>query len=260
MSENKFTTGVSMYANVYGYLGRPLSRNPDDADVFVIGLPYDLGTTGRSGTRSGPVAIRRASAFLNWEEQRWPWDFSLNDRIRVADYGDLEFPTGNTEGFFAEIETHYGPLLAAGKTTLSFGGDHFVPLPLLRAHPEGPRPPARAHARAHGDAWRARAGPHPDHGTMFFHAAQQGLEEPARSVQVGLRTHNDETHGFNILDATWVHEHGVAATVARIQRLVGARQAYLTFDIDCLDPAFAPGTGTPACGGLSTAQAQGCAA
>jgi agmatinase len=91
---------------------------------------------------------------------------------------------------------------------------------------------------------------------MFYHAARLGLVDPARSVQIGLRTLNTETHGFNILDADWVHENGPRAVAKRVVEIVGGNTAYLTFDIDCLDPAFAPGTGTPVCGGLSTWQAQ----
>jgi len=113
-----------MYANVFTYIGIPFSRNADDADVFVVGLPYDLGTTGRAGTRSGPPAIRQLSSNLRWEEKRWPWDFCAFERLRVADYGDLEFPSGSQEGFAEQVEQHYGKLLAAGKTVLSFGGDH----------------------------------------------------------------------------------------------------------------------------------------
>ena len=133
MSDN-FLNSHTIYANIYSYMGVPFSRNADDADVFVIGLPYDLGTSGRSGTRAGPGGIRQASGNLRWEEKRWPWDFCAFDRIRVADYGDIEFPTGNHEALFSEVESHYGKLLAAGKTMLTFGGDHFVTLPLLRAH------------------------------------------------------------------------------------------------------------------------------
>jgi agmatinase len=91
---------------------------------------------------------------------------------------------------------------------------------------------------------------------MFFHAAQEKLVDPEHSVQIGLRTHNDETHGFNILDANWVHEKGPQAVIDEVKKIVGNRKAYLSFDIDCLDPAFAPGTGTPVCGGLTTWQAQ----
>ncbi|MEM9209784.1 MAG: arginase family protein, partial [Pseudomonadota bacterium] len=94
-----------------------------------------------------------------------------------------------------------------------------------------------------------------DHGTMFFHAAKQGLVDPKRSVQIGLRTHNDDTLGFNILDGPWVHEHGTQRVIEEARRIVGDHPVYLTFDIDCLDPSYAPGTGTPVCGGLTTAQA-----
>ncbi|HEX2140254.1 MAG TPA: arginase family protein, partial [Woeseiaceae bacterium] len=94
-----------------------------------------------------------------------------------------------------------------------------------------------------------------DHGTMFWHAVEEGLVDPVRSVQVGLRTTNDDTLGFHILDAPWVHEHGIEAVVAETKKVLGDRPVYLTFDIDCLDPSFAPGTGTPVCGGLSTYQA-----
>jgi len=90
---------------------------------------------------------------------------------------------------------------------------------------------------------------------MFYHAAREGLVDPKRSVQIGLRTHNDDLMGFNVLDAPWVHEHGAQAAAAEARRIVGRHKAYLTFDIDCLDPAFAPGTGTPVSGGLSSAQA-----
>ena len=92
MKIGNFTNSYSIFANIYSYMGRPLTRNPDEADVFVIGLPYDLGTSGRSGTRSGPRGIRSASSNLRWEEKRWPWDFNVFERLRVADYGDIEFP------------------------------------------------------------------------------------------------------------------------------------------------------------------------
>src|SRR5210317_1673567 len=115
MTDNFFNS-FSMYANTFSYMGCPLSRNPDDADVFIVGLPYDLATTGRAGTRSGPAAIRQASANLRWEEKRFPWTFSVFDKLRIADYGDLEFPAGSHEAFCRGIDEHYDKLLAAGKT------------------------------------------------------------------------------------------------------------------------------------------------
>jgi agmatinase len=110
------------------------------------------------------------------------------------------------------------------------------------------------HFDAHSDTW-ADDGPRIDHGTMFYHAVKEGLIDPKASVQVGLRTSNEDTLGFNIFNAPWVHENGVANAIDAIKHVIGDRKSYLTFDIDCLDPAYAPGTGTPVIGGLTSHQA-----
>ena len=138
---------------------------------------------------------------------------------------------------------------------LTLGGDHFIAYPLLKAHAKKHGAPlSLIHFDAHSDTWpdqEARV----DHGTMFFHAAKEGLVEPTSSIQVGLRTTNPDTLGFNIIDAPAVHENGIVTVVEKIRSVVGDRPAYLTFDIDCLDPSNAPGTGTPVCGGLTSYQA-----
>ena len=252
---NDFTASYSIIANVYSYLGRPLTRDPDAADVFVVGLPYDLGTSGRSGTREGPRGIRAASANLRWEEKRWPWDFSLAERLRVADYGDLEFPTGNHEALFADVERHYGELLAAGKTVLTFGGDHFVTLPLLRAHAKQHGKLAMIHFDAHTDTYHEENTVY-FHGSMFYHAPREGIIDADRSIQVGIRTEYTESeHEFEVISAALANDIGVDEIVARIRARVGDLPCYLTFDIDCLDPAYAPGTGTPVAGGLTSDRA-----
>lgn len=255
MSNEDFTNSYSIHANIYTYLGRPLSRNPDDADVFVIGLPYDLGTSGRSGTRSGPLGIRNASANLRWEQNRWPWDFNVFDRIRVADYGEIEFPTGNHDALFAEVEAHYGKLLAAGKTVLSFGGDHFVTLPLLRAHHKQFGKLAMIHFDAHTDTYAEEESVY-NHGSMFYHAPREGIIDAEKSIQVGIRTeYTQATHEFEVISAAVANDLTAEAVVERIQQRVGDSPCYLTFDIDCLDPSYAPGTGTPVVGGLTTDRA-----
>ena len=255
MSDNQLPASFSMFANVFSYMGRPLTRNPDDADVFVVGLPYDLATTGRAGTRIGPTAIRQASANLRWEENRWPWDFSVFDRIRVADYGDLEFPAGSHEGLFSEIESHYGKILGAGKTTLSFGGDHFVTLPLLRAHHKQHGKLAMIHFDAHTDT-NTEDGSSYNHGSMFYHAPREGIIDADHSIQIGIRTEYTESrHEFEVISAGEANDISVNAIVERIKKRVGNLPCYLTFDIDCLDPAYAPGTGTPVVGGLTSDRA-----
>ncbi len=252
MSNNNFTDSYSMYANLFGYMGASLSRNPDDADVFIIGLPYDLATTGRAGTRSGPTAIRQASSNLRWEQKRWPWDFCVFDRIRVADYGDLEFPAGNHQGLFDQVEQHYGKLLNAGKTILSFGGDHFVTLPLLRAHSKAHGKLAMIHFDAHTDTYEEQGSTY-NHGSMFYHAPREGLIDASKSIQIGIRTEYTESkHEFEVISAATANDLSAAQVVTQIRNRVGDNPCYLTFDIDCLDPAYAPGTGTPVIGGLTS--------
>jgi agmatinase len=139
---------------------------------------------------------------------------------------------------------------------LTFGGDHYVSYPLLVAHAEKfGKPLSLIHFDAHCDTWPDDQPDSLNHGSMFYKAVREGLIDPAHSVQVGIRTWNDDFMGISVLDAPWVHENGVKATTARIKEIVGDRPAYFTFDVDGLDPAYAPGTGTPVPGGLSTAQA-----
>jgi agmatinase len=135
------------------------------------------------------------------------------------------------------------------------GGDHSVSYPLLAAHVEKHGPVALIQFDAHSDTW-AEPEKRFDHGSMFYHAAREGMIDAKHSAQVGIRTMNDSTHDFNGFDANWVRKNGLEATVAEIKKVVGDRPCYLTFDIDFLDPAFAPGTGTPVCGGFSTWEAQ----
>ncbi len=241
------------YGGALSFMRRKYTRELDGVDVAVSGVPLDLATTNRPGARFGPAGIRAASAQIAWARPQG-YDFDPLDRLAVIDYGDCLFDFGRPEQVPERIEAHAKTILDAGVSMLTLGGDHFISYPLLRAHAEVHGTLSLLHFDAHSDTWAEEAEGRIDHGTMFYHAAKQGLVDPARSVQVGLRTHNDETHGFNILDARWVHRNGPEAAVAEIRRILGDHKTYLTFDIDCLDPAFAPGTGTPVCGGLSTAQ------
>jgi agmatinase len=171
----------------------------------------------------------------------------------VIDWGDVLFDEGYPERMLAAVERHASELLEHGVSMLTLGGDHLISLPLLRAHAERFGPLALVHFDAHSDTWRDET---LNHGSMFFYALREGLLDPEHSVQIGIRTHNDESHGFQILDAAWVHRHGPVATAERAREIVGGRRAYLSFDIDCLDPGVAPGTGTPVVGGLGTHQAR----
>ncbi|MBV8633028.1 MAG: agmatinase [Burkholderiaceae bacterium] len=243
------------YAGALSFMRRKYTRELAGVDVVVSGIPLDLATTFRPGARLGPAAVRAASVQLA-ELLPYPWGFNPFDNLAVIDYGDCWFDAHNPLTITPTIVEHARTILASNAIMLTLGGDHYITHPLLQAHAEKyGKPLSLIHFDAHCDTWPDDNPASLNHGTMFYKAVKDGLIDPATSVQVGIRTWNDDYMGINILDAAWVHANGTAATVEKILAIVGQRPTYLTFDIDCLDPAFAPGTGTPVAGGLSSAQA-----
>lgn len=242
------------YSGALSFMRRRYTRDLTGVDVAVIGAPFDLGTSNRPGARFGPRAVRAASTHLAWGRQDG-WDFDVFDRLAVVDYGDCSFDFGRPEQAPAAIGEQVGAVIREGVAVLALGGDHVISYPVLKATAARHGPLSLIHFDAHSDTWKAEPDRR-DHGSMFYHAARDGIISAAHSVQIGLRTPNDENWGFQQLKCPWVHEHGIRATVERIRQVVGDRRCYLTFDIDCLDPAYAPGTGTPVIGGLSSHTAQ----
>jgi agmatinase len=225
-----------------------------DIDVVISGISHDQASTGRRGARFGPANIRKASENLSWELRRWPWDFSVFDVLGVVDCGDLNFDPSDRNQILSQIQQHAFQILQSDKTMLTFGGDHFISWPLLREHAKKFGPVALIHFDAHTDTEREPDQYH--HGTMIYHARNEGIIDPRRSVQIGIRTeYIRDDHQFSVVDADWAMAHGAGDILDTVKRVVGDHPAYITFDIDCLDPAFAPGTGTPVVGGLSTALA-----
>lgn len=246
-------TDYSLYSNSMSFMRRPYLRNPleSDADLVVLGVPLDMATSGRSGARMGPDAIRRASVNLAWEGNKFPWDFNVFDRVKVIDSGDLVFDSGDAEDMTQRLQAATDEILKSGKTVLALGGDHFITLPLLRAYAKHYGEMALVHFDAHTDTYAH--GSRYDHGTMFYHAPNEGLISPEHSVQIGIRTeYQKESHGFNVINAMEANDLSADEIVERIKQTIGDKPVYVTFDIDCLDPAFAPGTGTPVCGGLNS--------
>ena len=240
------------YAGALSFMRRRYSRELAGVDVAVWGIPLDTAVTNRPGARFGPQAIRRASAILCGDPQ-YPFGRDPFAELAVVDYGDCAFDHGRPTEIPGTIETQARAILDQGVHLISLGGDHFVTWPLLRAHAARHGPLALVQLDAHQDTWDDD-GERLDHGTFVGRAVRAGLIDPARSIQVGIRTHAPTDCGIEIVDGYTVHAIGIAATVERILTRVGTGPAYLTIDIDCLDPAFAPGTGTPVAGGLSSAQ------
>lgn len=241
------------YGGALSFLRRRYTFDPSGADVAVMGIPFDCAVTGRPGCRFGPRAIRAASTGLA-ELNAFPWGFDPFQRLDVVDVGDVFLDPHHPEGVASAIETRAAEILASGASLLSLGGDHFVSWPLLRAHHAVRGPLALVQFDAHGDLWSDTVG-RIDHGTMMGRAVAEGIIDPAASIQIGIRTVEDDQMGLARLTAPEVHRLGPDAVVAAIRDRVGARPVYVSFDIDVLDPAFAPGTGTPVAGGLASWQA-----
>jgi agmatinase len=254
--DSHFGTEVeATYAGAHSFMRRKFTRDLRGVDIAITGIPFDQAVTNRPGTRFGPEAIRRASSQHAWGPY-WPWFFDPFDTLAVVDYGDCFFDWGRKEDVPGRIEQHAAEIIDAGVSMVSLGGDHFISYPLLKAHAAKHGPLSLVHFDAHRDV-EPDAGGRIDHGTMFNYAIRDGLIDPRRSVQLGIRTtyQGERTYGVNIIYADRVHAATAGEIAGEITAAVGDNPAYLTFDIDCLDPAFAPGTGTPVPGGLSTHQA-----
>ena len=210
------TTPEPTYAGATSFMRRKYTRDLRGVDVAVTGVPLDTATTNRPGTRFGPRAIRAASTIMAWEKP-YGMEFDPFDKLAVVDYGDCYFDFGKPQSVPDEIEEHAFSIIDQGPALLTLGGDHFVAYPLIKAHVRKHGGPiSLLHFDAHSDTWADEDG-RIDHGTMFYHAAKQGLVEPKKSVQIGLRTTNPDTLGFNVLDGPWVHAHGFRRRSRRLE-------------------------------------------
>jgi agmatinase len=247
---------VPTFATPPGFLG--LTPRAARAGLCVAGIPLDLGTTNRAGAREGPAAIRRASRML--VDGAHPATRVDPLALPLADAGDFAIALGDLPGSLALIERQ----AAEFEHLVALGGEHGITLPLLRALTKRlGGPVGLVQFDAHLDTWPESFGQRFSHGQPFFHALEEGLVDPRRMIQVGVRSPTDPesmdwtlARGVTVIPAIEAHEAGPAAVAARIAAVVGPGPAYLSFDIDALDPAFAPGTGTPEIGGLASWQAQ----
>lgn len=206
------------YAGVVSFMRRLYTKELAGVDLAVTGVPLDIATTNRPGARLGPRAIRAASSQLG-VLLPYPWGINPFDDYAVIDYGDCWLDVHNPSTVKEAIVTHARTILDAGARMLSLGGDHYISYPLLVAHAEKyGRPLSLIHFDAHCDTWPDDQPDSLNHGSMFYKAIKDGLIDPAHSVQVGIRTWNDDFMGVSVLDAGWVHEHGVNATIAQIGR------------------------------------------
>lgn len=220
----------------------------ETADVVVYGLPFDLGVSNRPGSRFGPRAIREASLQLAWGKV-WPWGIDPFETLAVLDAGDIQYQYGCQDEFCLAAETQAKRIAEAEAVPFSLGGDHGVTLSTLKGLTDVTGPVALLDFDAHTDT---SEGPEIQHGTMFRHATRSGIVVANNSVQIGIRTNYISDDGYLRIHAPEAVEQSPATIAKTICDRIGDMPVYISFDIDCLDPAYAPGTGTPTPGGLST--------
>lgn len=247
------------FSGVPTFMRLPHIPRANELDIALIGIPFDGGTTYRPGPRFGPRNIRVQSAMIR------PWNPVLKvnpfEKWRVGDYGDLSINPLSIEDTYQRITEQLGNVLRAGARPVCVGGDHSILLPILRAIHAKFGPVALVQLDAHGDTWGGYFGSPHSHGTPVKYAVEEGLVAKGCALQVGLRGQVYSEHDFDfahkrriqIITAEEFHRGGTKLVASHVKKLRG-RPAYITLDIDVVDPAFAPGTGTPQVGGLSSGQ------
>ena len=243
------------------FMRLPSAKDLKGLDVAVLGIPLDIGTSWRSGTRFGPKQVRAESAMIR------PYNLATGaapfDSLQVADIGDLAINTFSLKDSLRIIAESYEAILNFDAVPMAIGGDHSITLPILRAIAKRHGPVALIHVDAHADVNDEMFGEKEAHGTVFRRAWEEGLITPDKTYQIGLRGTGYGAEdfaeaagwGFQQFPAHELWGKSLSALGAEIRRDIGDRPAYVTYDIDSLDPAFAPGTGTPEIGGLTTPQA-----
>ncbi|MEO9684977.1 MAG: agmatinase [Tateyamaria sp.] len=243
------------------FMRLPTSNELQKLDVAVLGVPMDIGTSWRSGTRFGPKEVRSQSAMIR------PYNLATGaapfDSMQVADIGDLAINTFSLSDSLRIIAESYEAILNYDAVPMAIGGDHSITLPILRAMAKRHGPVALIHVDAHGDVNDEMFGERETHGTVFRRAYEEGLIQADKTYQVGLRGtgygaedfSEAAAWGFQQFPAQELWGRDLSALGAEIRRDIGDLPTYISYDIDSLDPAFAPGTGTPEIGGLTTPQA-----
>jgi guanidinobutyrase len=238
----------------------PHAPTAEGLDACFVGIPFDLGTSNRTGARFGPRHVRAESVLLR------PYNMATRaapfDSLQVADIGDVAINSYNLIDSIRRIEEAYDAILAHGCTPISLGGDHTVTLPILRAIAKKHGPVALVHVDAHADVNDTMFGEKIAHGTPFRRAVEEGLLQCEYVTQIGLRGTGYEAEdfdwcrrqGFRVVQVEECWNKSLAPLIQEIAQRIGDRPVYLSFDVDGIDPAFAPGTGTPEVGGLTVAQ------
>ena len=250
------------FSDVRTFMRLPNVRDLENADAAIVGAPFDTGATFRAGARFGPEGIRSASHLLR--RYNPSLDVAIFDHLSVIDYGDVPVVPGYIEESYRRIAEGLEPLHRSGVVPIVLGGDHSIALPELRAAAAIHGPLALVQFDSHPDTWDSYFGERHTHGTPFRRAVEEGLLDTSRSIQVGMRGSiydrddwdDAREMGFDLVPTDEVRERGIPSVIDRIRERTGDAKTYVSFDVDFVDPAYAPGTGTPEIGGFTSRETQ----
>ncbi len=248
------------FAGLPSFFRSGVNRRLDTLDIALIGVPFDLGVTNRAGARHGPKQMREFSSITDGPMHHHS-GIIPKKLVRFADYGDVPFNLYGLDAAIAEIGAFYHKIQDAGVVPLSAGGDHSITYPILKAMGRD-EPVGLVHVDAHCDTMGAYAGSKFHHGGPFRNAAVDGVLDPERTIQIGIRGRAETEWAFSydtgmrVIHIEEFHEMGLEAVIKEVHRVCGDGPTYISFDVDGLDPVYAPGTGTPEIGGLTTIEGQ----
>ncbi len=244
----------SLISNLFGFMRFPLiiKKKYSIKDIFntiILGIPCEISSTGKPGSKLAPDSIRKESIHLYWEKKKWPWNFSLNKYIKIIDGGDLIYKNGNIKNFNKKIKEKITNLLKIKKNIIFIGGDHYITLPILKTYKNFYKNMSLIHFDAHTDMYNNNNTY--DHGNIINKIIEKKIIKKKNIIQIGIRTYINKNNNINIISSEKVNKISTKKIIKKIEQTTNNLPTYISFDIDCIDPSYAPGTGTPVIGGIT---------
>ncbi len=244
----------SLISNLFGFMRFPIiiKNKYSIKDIFntiIIGIPCEISSTGKPGSKLAPNDIRKESIHLCWEKKKWPWKFKLNKYNKIIDGGDIIYKQGNIKNLNKKINKKINNLLKIKKNIIFIGGDHYITLPILKSYKNYYKKISLIHFDAHTDIYYDN-NPY-DHGSIIYQIKKEKIVSEKNIIQLGIRTYINKKNKINIITAEKINKYPTNKTIKKIEKITNNLPTYLTFDIDCIDPSYTPGTGTPVVNGIT---------
>ncbi len=245
----------SLISNIFGFMRLPtIIKNKysqkDSFNTIIIGIPCEISSTGKPGSKLAPNYIRKESIHLCWEKKKWPWNFKFQKYIKVIDGGDLIYQQGNIKNLNKIIYQKVNNLLKIKKNIIFIGGDHYITLPILKTYKNFYKKISLIHFDAHTDMYYDN-NPY-DHGSIIYQIKKKKIISKKNIIQLGIRTYTSKKNQVKTITAEKINKYSINKIINKIKKITNNLPTYVSFDIDSIDPSYAPGTGTPVINGITT--------